>query len=169
LVQRYFINIADVGFGAAIVHRWKDRPVRFGHNISYLLRTFEGLRHLTTYQNKRIKISAEGETEVISSCAVIVSNGPYLGKKIRIAPHARLDDGLLDLLIVGDVTKYELLTIWPALYSGSHVTHPKIIERKLTKVTIESTEEHLVEVDGDVVGNTPASFRIMPSALTIVV
>ena len=71
--------------------------------------------------------------------------------------------------IVGDVTKSELLKIRPTLYNGNHIRHPKIRERKTRNITIESDEQLLVEVDGDVLGESPASFWILPSALTIVV
>jgi len=169
LVQRFFVNVADVGFGAAIVDAWKNLPKRFGHRINYTLRTVEGLRRLLTYRNKGVRLSVENEVEVISSCAVIVANGHYLAENIQIAPHARLDDGLLDVVIVGDVNKSELLKIWPALYSGNHITHPKIKQRKTRAITVESYEQLLVEVDGDVLGESPASFWILPSALTVVV
>jgi len=169
LVQRFFVNIADVGFGAAIVDAWKGLPKRFGHKINYTLRTVEGLRRLLTHQNKVVRLSVENEVEVISSCAVIVANGHYLTENIQIAPHAKLDDGLLDVVIVGDVDKSELLRIWPALYSGNHISHPKIKERKTRAITVESDEQLLVEVDGDVLGESPASFWILPSAITVVV
>jgi diacylglycerol kinase family enzyme len=88
---------------------------------------------------------------------------------MQIAPQARLDDGLLDVVTVGDVGKFELLKIWPTLYRGNHVRHPKIREQKTAAVTIESDEQLLIEADGDILGESPASFRVLPSALTIVV
>ena len=158
-----------MGFGAAIVNAWKTIPQQFGHRINHTLRTAEALRHLLTYRNKKVRLSVENEVEVISSCAVIIANGHSLTKGIQIAPHAKLDDGLLDVVIVGDVGKSELLKIWPALYSGNHITHPKIKEKKARAITVESDEQLLVETDGDILGESPASFWILPSALTVVV
>ena len=168
-VERYFVNIADIGFGAAIVDAWKALPELPGRKISYTLRTIEGLRRLLTYRNKRIRLGLGNKVEIISSCAVMVANGQYLAEKIRIAPHARLDDGLLDVVVVGDVDKVELLKIWPALSSSGHITHPKIREEKTTTITVECDEQLLVEVDGDILGEGPASFSILPSALSVVV
>jgi diacylglycerol kinase family enzyme len=88
---------------------------------------------------------------------------------MQIAPHASLDDGLLDVVIVGDVTKSELLKIRPTLYNGSHIRHAKIREKKTTTITIESDEQLLVEADGNILGEGPASFWVIPSALTVVV
>jgi len=168
-LQRFFVNTADAGFGAAVVDAWKRLPNRFGHKINNTLRTVEGLKHLLTHRNKWIKLRVGNEVESIFGCDVVVANGQYFAESMQIAPHARLDDGLLDIVIVGDVGKYELLKIWPTLYSGSHIRHPKIRERKTTTVTIESDEQLLVEADGDILGESPASFWVIPSALTIVV
>ena len=168
-LERFFVNVADVGFGSVVTDAWKRLPNRFGRSINHTLRTLEGLMCLLTYRNKFIKLHVGDEVEAIRSCDVVVANGQYFADGMQIAPHARLDDGLLDVVTVGDVGKSELLKIWPTLYSGSHIRHPKIRERKATTVTIESDEQLLVEADGVILGETPASFRVIPSTLTIVV
>jgi len=168
LLKRFFVNTADVGFGSEIVHAWKHLPSRFGHSINYSFRTVEGLRSLLSHRNKSIKISVGDEVKVIDSCIVVVANGQYFAGGMQIAPNAKLDDGLLDVVIVGDVGRSELLKLWPTLYSGSHMRHPKISERKATIVTIESDERLFVEADGVIVGEIPASFWVIPSALTII-
>jgi len=88
---------------------------------------------------------------------------------MQIAPHASLDDGILDVVVFGDMTISELLKIRPMLYSGSHIRHAKIREKKTATITIESDEQFLVETDGNIIGEGPASFWVIPSALTVVV
>jgi YegS/Rv2252/BmrU family lipid kinase len=168
-LQRFFVNVASAGFAATIVDAWKRLPTRFGRNISHTLRIADGLRSLSTYRNKWIKLKVGNKVETICACAVVVANGQYFADGMQIAPHARLDDGLLDVVIVGDVGKSELLKLWPRLYSGNHIGHPKIREEKTTAVTIESDEQLLIEADGDILGESPVSFRVIPSALTVVV
>jgi YegS/Rv2252/BmrU family lipid kinase len=168
-LQRFFVNAANVGLGAAIVDTWKRLPTRLGRNINHALRITEGLRSLSTYRNKWIKLSVGNKVETICACAVVVANGQYFADGMQIAPQARLDDGLLDVVTFGDVGKSELLKIWPTLYKGSHIRHPKIRERKATAVTIESDEQLLIEADGDIIGESPVSFSVIPSALTVVV
>ncbi len=168
-LQRFFVNAANVGLGAAIVDAWKHLPTRLGRRIHHTLRTAEGLRSLSTYRNKWLKLSMGNKVETICACAVVVANGQYFANGMQIAPHAKLDDGLLDVVTVGDVGKSELLKIWPTLYRGSHIRHPKIREQKTTAVTIESDEQLLIEADGDILGESPVSFWVIPSALTIVV
>ena len=88
---------------------------------------------------------------------------------MRIAPQAKLDDGLLDMIVIGDVEKSELAKIWLMSYDGTHITHNNVTAKKVTNVVIQSSERVLVETDGELIGECPVSFRIIPSALTIVV
>jgi len=168
-LQRFFLNVADVGFGSATVDSWKRLPDRFGQRINSKLRTVEGLRCLTTHRNKLTELRIGDDIETICCCDIIIANGQYFADGMQIAPHASMDDGLLDVVTVGDVGRYELLKIWPTIYSGSHIAHSKIRESKTTRITIKSDEQLLVQADGIIFGETPASFRVIPSALTIIV
>ncbi|MDO8715932.1 MAG: hypothetical protein Q7J73_03890 [Dehalococcoidales bacterium] len=168
-IERFFVNEASVGFPAEIIDDWKYLPNSFGRSLNLALRTVTAYKSLATHRNKRVVLHVGSEVESISSCAVVVTNGRYFADRMQIAPHASLDDGLLNVVIIGDVTKSELLKIRPMLFDGSHISHPKIREKKATTVTIESDEHLLVEADGGIIGESPASFWVIPSALTVVV
>jgi YegS/Rv2252/BmrU family lipid kinase len=168
-LQRFFVNDAGMGFGAAAVEVSKRLPKHFGPTIKYYAYVVRGLRSLFSYRNKHIALCTENKIEAMCAFAVVVVNGRYIGGGMYIAPHAELDDGLLDVVIVGDAGKFELLKIWPTLYSGSHITHPKTRVERVTSVTIQSSERVLVEADGELLGECPASSWVLPSALTIVV
>ena len=168
-IERFFVNEASVGFPAEIVDAWKYLPNSFSRSLSLALRTITAYKSLATHRNKIVRLCVGSEFESCSSCAVVVANGRYLADGMQIAPHASLSDGLLDIVIIGDVTKSELLKIRPTLYDGSHTSHPKIREKKTTTITIESDEQLLVEADGCIIGESPASFWVIPSALTVVV
>jgi len=168
-LHRFFVNEAGVGFSAAVVYAWKRLPNRLGSNITHTLRTIEGLKSLFTYRNKKMKLRVGNNIQTIYGCTVVVANGQYFADGMQVAPHAILDDGLLDIVIVGDVGKFELLKIWPTLYSGSHIIHHKIREEKIKTATIESDEQLLVEADGELLGEGPVSFSVLPSALSIVI
>jgi len=168
-IKRFFVNEASVGFPAEIVDAWKYLPTRIGHSLNLALRTVAGYKSLATHRNQRLSLRVGNEVESISCCAVVVANGRYFADGMQIAPHASLNDGLLDVVIVGDVTKSELLKIRPTLYNGSHIRHAKIREKKTTTITIESDEQLLVEADGNILGEGPASFSVIPSALTVAI
>jgi diacylglycerol kinase family enzyme len=101
--------------------------------------------------------------------SVVVANGGYLGGGMHIAPQAELGDGLLDVVVIGDLGKLELLKELPTVYKGTHINHPKVRMKKARRITIESPEPMLVHADGELLGESPASFWVMPAALSIVV
>jgi YegS/Rv2252/BmrU family lipid kinase len=168
-VQRYFVNEADVGFGATVIEATKDVPRHYSSTINHLHRVFRGIRSLYHYRNKHITLHIDNEVDSICTSVVVMANGCYLGGGMYVAPQAKLDDGLLDMVIVGDAGKFELLKIWPSTYKGKHITHPKIRVKKVTSGLIRTSERVLVEADGELIGECPVSFNIVPSALTIVV
>ena len=88
---------------------------------------------------------------------------------MHIAPDADLQDGLFEVMILGDVGKLELIQVFTSAYRGSHVTHPKVRIEKAAQVIIESSERIVVQADGELVGEGPATFRIVPSALNIAI
>ena len=164
--KRFFVNAAGIGFDAAAVEATERLPKYFGGTIPYLAGL---LRTLVGYRNKTVSLSIGDKVETARVLSVVVSNGNYLGGGMRIAPYASLNDNLLDVCVIGDVGKFELLKSLPMVYKGTHGDHPKVSMDKAEKVTVESTEKVLVHADGEVLGEGPASFSLIPAALNIVV
>jgi YegS/Rv2252/BmrU family lipid kinase len=164
-IERYFVNIAGVGFAAAIVAAAKKVPKNLGGIFLYMV----GFpRSLFSYRNKTVVLRLGDKIDTERIMAVVVANGRYAGYGMNIAPRAELGDGLLDVVIIGDLGKFEVLKTWPMVYKGTHVIYPKIRQEKVSRLTIESSDKVLVQADGELLGECPASFRIMPSALTVV-
>ena len=166
--RRFFVNAAGVGFDAEVVETTERMPKYFGGTIPYLL----GLaRTLFSHNNKSVTLRLGSKAETIRILTVVVANGCYLGGGMQVAPQAELGDSLLDVVIVGDVGKFELLKTLPRVYKGTHLTHPKVRMEKTPHITIESelSERLLVHADGELLGEAPASFWLMPAALSIVV
>ena len=113
-------------------------------------------------------MKAGDRTEAQRILNVVVANGSYIGRGMHIAPRAELNDGLLDVVIIGDMTKYELLETLPKVYRGTHINHPKVRTERVTHITIESSERVLMYADGELLGKCPVSFSVMPAALNIV-
>jgi diacylglycerol kinase (ATP) len=165
-LKRFFINAAGVGFDAAVVKETERLPKFFGGTIPYVAGM---LRTLFSYRNKPVVIRVGDEVESHRVLNVAVANGGYMGGGMHIAPQAELGDNLLDVVVIGDMGKLELLKEFPKVYKGTHVTLPKVRMKKGTNVTIESSEAVLVYADGELLGECPASFRVVPGALSIVV
>jgi len=166
LLQRFFVNAAGIGFDAVVVEATERLPKYFGGTVPYLVGL---LRSLFGYKNKLVSLSIGDRVETTRILNVVVANGGYCGGGMHIAPEARLNDGLLDVVIVGDIGKFELLKALPMVYKGTHITHPKVRMEKATHIAIESSERVLVYADGELLGEGPASFWLIPSALSIVV
>ena len=165
-LQRFFVNGAGVGFDATVVEATERLPKYFGGTIPYLA----GLgRALFGYKNKAVVLGVGDRVEARRILSVVVANGGYFGGGMHVAPEARLGDGLLDVVIIGDIGKFELLKALPMVYKGTHITHPKVSIEQATHITIESSERILVHADGELLGEGPASFWLMPTALNIVV
>lgn len=164
--RRFFLNVAGVGFDATVVAATEHLPKYFGGTIPYLAGL---LRCLFSYRNKPIELHLEEKVRDIRILTVTIANGCYFGGGMHVAPQARVDDGLLDVVTIGDIGKFELLKALPMVYSGTHVAHPKVRMEKARHIAIESPEQLLVHADGELVGTCPASFWLMPAALSIVV
>jgi diacylglycerol kinase (ATP) len=169
LIERFFLNEASTGFSAEIVHSWESLSIRFGKSINIALRTVLGYTSLANHKNKNVRLQIRNEVESIPICTVMVSNGRYCANNMLIAPHASFNDGLLNAIIIGNISKFKLLRIVPTVYKGNHVNYPEIREITTEFIKIESDEHLLVEADGDIIGECPASFWVKPSALTVVV
>jgi diacylglycerol kinase family enzyme len=87
---------------------------------------------------------------------------------MRIAPEAELGDRKLDVLTLGDIGKAELLQVFPRVYKGTHITHPKVRMEKAERVTIECDRRILLQADGELLGEGPVTFQILPAALNVV-
>ncbi len=165
-LQRFFVNVAGAGFDATVVEATEKLPKYFGGTIPYLAGLF---RTLFGYRNKAVVLSMGNKVEAKRVLSVVVANGGYVGGGMHIAPKAELSDNLLDVLIIGDMGKFELLKALPMVYKGTHINHPKVRMEQVTHITIESSERLLVHADGELLGECPASFWLMPAALSIVV
>ena len=98
---------------------------------------------------------------------VVVANGRYFGGGMKICPDAQPDDGLLDVLLLGDLTKRDLALNVPKLYRGTHLPHPKAELLRGRTAVIESVEPLPVELDGEQPGTTPIRFETIPGALRL--
>jgi len=164
--RRLFVNFAGLGFDAEIVRRTTQQFKSLGGLASYLMGL---LTTLVSYKNKEISLAIDGETVNREVCAVIMNNGKYGGGGMLTAPDADLTDGYFDVLVIGDLSKPDLLRSLPRIYRGTHLTHPKVELRKAREIEIRSRESLFLQADGELLGQAPARFSILPLALSVAV
>jgi diacylglycerol kinase (ATP) len=165
-LKRFFVNSAGVGFDAAVAEVSNSLPKFLGGTMPYIMGL---LKSLAGYRNKSVVLRIDDKAEEKRILSVVVANGCYFGGGMRVAPQADIGDGLLDVIAVGDMGKFELLRAFPTIYKGTHIYHPKVSIEKATQVTIESKERFLVHADGEFLGEGPVSFHLIPSALSIAI
>ena len=89
------------------------------------------------------------------------------GGGMKLAPDASPDDGLFDVVLIGDVGKLDFLTTAPKIYKGRHVTHPKVEVVRSARVEVDADDRLPIEVEGEQIGTTPAVFELVPGALRV--
>ncbi len=165
-VSRFFINAAGLGLDGEVVETVLGNPRFCRGTVPYVLGM---LRALAAFCNKDVALRVGDGNEDIRVCSVVIANGAYFGSGMKVAPEADVSDGLFEVIVVGDIGKWELLQAFPRIYRGTHVTHPKVRMMRATQVKIESPDRVLIQADGELLGEAPATLRILPSALCIAV
>lgn len=165
--KRIFVNFAGMGFDAEIVRRTTQQYKAMGSLLSYLMAT---LATVMSYRNRDVTIRVDGSEVTRRVCTVIMNNGKYGGGGMFTAPGADLTDGLLDVMTVGDISRPDLLYSLQRIYRGTHLTHPKVGMQKAREVEISSLNGRMhLQADGELLGELPARFSVLPSALNIIV
>jgi diacylglycerol kinase (ATP) len=163
--RRYFVNVGGGGFDGEVTARANRSPKFMGGTIPYLTSL---VITLITYRNKLIELTLDqGEPQHLKVYAVIVANGQYFGGGMRIAPDADPNDGLFDVVILGDLGKIEFLRTTPTVYEGTHVNHPKVSVFRAREVSVRSAQPLLLQIDGEVCGHSPLRFELIPQALSV--
>jgi diacylglycerol kinase (ATP) len=166
-IQRYFLNAAGLGFDGEVAERVNRSSKALGGTIPFLSSLFV---KLLTYQNKTVKVTLDGQQRLQQKAnSIVVCNGRYVGGSMHIAPHAALDDGLFDVVIIGDTGRLEIIANVPRIYRGTHLSHPKVDEYRARKVRVKAQERMLLQADGELIGEAPVTFQIIPQALHVLV
>jgi YegS/Rv2252/BmrU family lipid kinase len=165
---RHFVNVASFGFSSAVATRANASSKRFGGRFAFFAAT---VRALVSYDNTDVWLTIDDRPrERRRVMLAAVGNGRFFGGGMKICPEARLDDGALDLVTVGDFSKGEVLTNIGRLYEGTHLALDSVENARVTRVAVEPVEADAqipVELDGETPGHLPAVFEILPAALRI--
>jgi diacylglycerol kinase (ATP) len=162
--QSYFANIASAGMSGAIAKRTNETSKALGGKVSYLWATFTVFAR---WRNDDVLVIVDGERREGRMHDVVVANGRFFGGGMMICPEADPGDGLFDVLLIGDLTKRDLLLTLPKTYRGRHLPHPKAELLRGAVVEVDAPQPLPVELDGEQPGTTPVRFEIVPKALRL--
>jgi diacylglycerol kinase (ATP) len=163
---RYFLNEADIGMGAVVCDRVNRSSKRLGGRLSFLRAT---LITSLGYRPNLIALSLDGApAQQMLLGNAWFANGQYSGGGIRMAPRARPDDGLLDVVCVGNLSPLQKLTFFPKLRSGAFVDLPQVTYRTARRIEAKSAEPVGVATEGEAIGSLPATFELIEERLKVI-
>ncbi|UAL31500.1 diacylglycerol kinase [Nocardioides rotundus] len=160
--ERYYVTVLAAGFDAVVNERanhmtWPAGQMRYNLATLAELRTFRPLRY---------RLELDGVEHRLEAMLVAVGNGPSFGGGLRIAEGADLADGLLDVVVIGPMSRAGLVRTYPRLFRGTHTTHPRFSRHLVRRVTIAS-EGITGYADGERFGPLPLTIDCAPGALKV--
>jgi YegS/Rv2252/BmrU family lipid kinase len=169
---RYFINIASFGLSGVIVDSVNRARIAklFGGSFAF---GFHSAAAMLRYRNRPIRIMIDGrEDEIATISTVAIANAQYFGGGMRVAPDAKPDDGLFDVVIMGGAPRRQALAKMQLIYTGQHVFEPHVRVIRGRRVVVAPVAETrgrpvMIETDGESAGRLPATFEILPRALNL--
>lgn len=162
---RTYINVAGVGFDAEVAAWAKSRSRRFGGPVVYLAGV---LTQLWAYHPQMLTYAVDGAPSRTEQCLLIsVGNGRYYGGGMMICPEADATDGLLDVIVGGNLGRLETLRLLPKVFTGRHLGQPKVSMLRGKRVEIQGPATLTVHADGEPVGRLPAVYELAPAALWV--
>ena len=166
LTTRYFINIADLGIGPEVVLKTNNSKMLFGPTITYLsaiTRTF------LSYKKSLVSCVAENFEWKGKLMALIVANGKYFGSGLCIAPEASLNDGLFQVVVIGDIGFREYLASMGKIRKGVKIDHPAVHYYQCKSIDITSIDGITNwEADGEFGSEIPVNFQCLNEAISFV-
>jgi YegS/Rv2252/BmrU family lipid kinase len=165
LTLRYSINligwglVTDVGERAETL-RWLG-PRRY---------TVSSVIEILRRKTRRANLVLDGKVIVDDFTFVAACNSIHIGKGMKMAPSAKLDDGLIDLVVVrGSINRQRLFSVLPKLFDGSHIEEPEVAYYQVPSFSLSSETKDNLNIDGEMVGTTPIDVEILKQVIEIFV
>ena len=160
---RTFVGIASLGFDSDANRIANEAPARLGS----LVYVYGALRALAAWKPARFELRLDGEPLEFSGYSVAAANAPGYGGGMLMAPEALLDDGLFDVALTGHLPKRRFLMVLPKVFKGTHVHEPAYRMVRAREVRVDADRPFVLYADGDPIGETPVTIRIVPAAIEV--
>jgi diacylglycerol kinase (ATP) len=155
--QLPFVAVAYVGFDAEVNRLANDGRGYFGGTLGYIVCVLKTLKNFRPFE---VEITIDDLTWSERVMMVSVANAPFYGGGMKIAPDANMNDGVFNICIVQEISKFELLQQFPKVFKGTHIFHPRVLMKTGKKIKIVSDENREIFADGEYVGSLPGECTI---------
>jgi diacylglycerol kinase (ATP) len=163
---RYFVNVSAGGFSGLVDEKLTSEMKKTWGPLAYLRGAAAALCDLRAYRTTLAFDNSD--SLMLDLYNVVVANGRYVAGGRMIAPEASLDDGLLDIVLIPQRPAADLAVLAAQMAMGTHLTSDAVVFRRAAKLTVNSKPGMWFNVDGELVGNEPARFEILPRALRFI-
>jgi diacylglycerol kinase (ATP) len=163
--ERYFVNVAGAGFDSE-VNEHANKVRRLKGTAKYIYSTFVTLAR---FKAGRFQVTVDGDSHDLPAMMIAVGNAVSYGGGMHITPGAKADDGELEIVAIGEVSKLDFVRTFPKVFKGRHIDHPKVTVLHGKEVEMSADRPFQVYADGEPVGRLPVSFSVVPGALDVVV
>ena len=166
---RYFDNIASFGLSGAVDRFIENsRPPAFLKGTPLFL--WATIKTVLTHPNQTVKFQIDdGPEQQIKTRLGLLANGRYFGGAMLAAPEAELDNGMLDLLMLKEISLIKFLWHLPKIYKGTHLKIPEVFFQKVRRFSASSTEQIILDIDGESPGYLEATFEVLPRILKLII
>jgi YegS/Rv2252/BmrU family lipid kinase len=159
-----FVGIASIGLESEVTRLANNAP-RIGGEATYALATVIGIAR---WKAARFDLVLDGgEARSFTGFIAGVANSGRFGGGMKFAPDAKLDDGLFDVVVIEDGPRWRFVADTPKVFKGTHVHDPRVQVFRAAEVKLDSDRPFEVYADGDPIGSTPATVRVVPAALQV--
>ena len=165
-VNRYFNGVLSTGMDAEVAYRTNTSSKWLPGTLNYvksLLITLIGLK------TRGYEFKVNGTEISENGIFLAVGLGPYYGGGMMICPNAKVDDGLFDIIFLKKVPRRTILRVFPKVYDGKHISHPKILEYEAPTIEINNSIPTYYQTDGETIGYTPVKITTVKAGLNVLV
>lgn len=160
----YSFNI--IGWGLVVDIEMSSERFRWWPKQRYNLAT---ILELITLKSRHTNLVLDGVETDLDVAFLIACNTPYTGVGMKMAPRADLQDGLIDLVIVKEATRLQMLKLFPKVFDGSHIESDLVDYRQVSAFGLIPDEEAVINIDGELNAHTPLKVEMIPQGIEILV
>jgi len=163
--DRYFNSVAALGFDAEVSRAVELGKMPFSGKATYF---YAALKTLGSYRSPRLKLTGDFGVIEENIFLAATSNTPTYGGGFQITPPAKMDDGILHVCLIRDISAWKVLGLLPCVYRGKHTTRPEVRILPTRRLSIESDRESWIYADGERMCKAPAVIEVAPAALQVI-
>ena len=161
---RIFVNAAGVGIDGHVAERIEASARIVGPALGYFV---GALVSIATYRPQPMRVTIDGETREGKHLLVVASNGTHFGSGMHVAPQAKVDDGLFDIVVAGDLGRWSSLVALAKLYRGTHVNGRDVLAFRGRSLDVELARELPAQADGEPLRARSLTGRMRAGELTV--